>query len=93
MKKPAKRIPICAAKDIGNAYGYDQVLVFAWNRKTGTQHVTTWGRSAVDCDQIAQGGNHVKRELLGWPQSKACAEPNRVKMLKARIKELEAERV
>ena len=72
---------------------HDQVLVFAWSRKTGTQHVTTWGRSAEDCDQMAQGGNHVKRELLGWPQSKACAEPNRVKMLKARIKELEAERV
>jgi hypothetical protein len=68
---------------------HDQVLVFAWNRKTGTQHVTTWGRSAEDCDQIAQGGNHVKHELLGWPQSKACAEPHRVKLLKARIKELE----
>jgi hypothetical protein len=85
MKKSAKRIPICAAKDIGNTYGCDQVLVFAWSRKTGLQHVVTWGRTVEDCDQIAQGGNHLKRVILGWPESESCAEPNRVKKLKAQI--------
>jgi len=90
MKK-VKRIPIRAAKDIGKKYGCDQVLVFAWSRNTGLQHVVTWGRTVEDCDQIAQGGNYIKRTVLGWPQTEACAEPSRVKKLRARIKELEAQ--
>lgn len=82
-------IPIRAAKDVGNDFGYDQVLIFAWHRGSRTQHVTTWGRSQEDCDQIAQGGNYIKREVLGWPEAKACAEPSRVRRLKDRIAELE----
>jgi hypothetical protein len=51
--------------------------------------VVTWGRTVVDCDQAAQGGNRVKDVLLGWPKEMCGAEPDRVKKLKARIKELE----
>ena len=89
MKKSPERIPIKVAKEIGDRFKCDQVLVFAWNRETDRQHIVTWGRTTVDCDQIAQGGNYIKEKLLSWPENECCAEPNRVKQLKARIKELE----
>ena len=50
MKKPAKRIPICAAKDIGNAYGYDQVRVEQEDGDAARHHLGAVGRGLrPDC--------------------------------------------
>ena len=82
-----KKIPIKTAREIAHKFDYDQIIIWAWNKKCG-QHVTTYGKTIEDCDQVAQGGNWFKK-FLGWPKNLCCAEPNRVKLLKARIKELE----
>jgi len=84
-----KRIPIKAAKDIASQYGYDQVIIWAQKNDKHRQHVTTFGRSVVDADQAAQGGNYIKRKFLGGPANECLAEPTRVRKLRERIKELE----
>jgi len=61
-----KKIPIQTAKDIA-ALGYDEVIIVGCNYETGTQHVTTYGRSMKACENAALGGNAVKR-LLKWPE-------------------------
>ncbi len=35
MSKTGKRIPIKGAKEIGNKYGYSQVIVVAFDKETG----------------------------------------------------------
>ena len=70
-------IPISAAKQIADEYDWNQVIVVAWNKKTGTQHVTTYGKSKQDCKEAACGGNFVKR-ALGWPDELCHAEPERL---------------
>lgn len=74
--KTGRRIPIKDAKSIGKNHGYSQVIIVAWDKKTGTEHVTTWGQSEGDCIQAAQGGNFVKK-ALGWPESLCNTEPAR----------------
>lgn len=78
MSNTGKRIPINAAKDIGENYAYSQVIIVAWDKDTGTTHVTTWGKSLSDCEQAAIGGNFVKK-ALGWPNHLTEAKPARVK--------------
>jgi hypothetical protein len=78
MPKTGKRIPITAAKEIGNKHGYSQVIVVAWDKESGTTHITTWGKSLSDCEQAAIGGNFVKK-ALGWPNHLTEAKPARVK--------------
>lgn len=53
---------------IGVGYGWDQVIVVAWDANTGSEHVTTWGSNAKYCNQAAEGGNFVKK-ALGWPEN------------------------
>ena len=84
-----KKIPIKTAKQIAEDWGYDQVLIFGWDKKTCVTSVATYGRTTEDCDQIAQGGNWLKKTVLGWPESECCAEPSRVKKLRKKIKEFE----
>ena len=86
----ALKIPIAMGRSIALKYGYDQVLIWSWNKKKGQQHMTTFGRSVEDCDHVAQAGVHVKQQVFGWPESDALAEPHRVTTLKKRVKELEA---
>lgn len=74
--KPGKRIPISATKSIGDAYGYTQVIVTAFDKQTGITSVSTWGRSQEDCVQAAEGGNFVKK-ALGWPPEQCEAKPAR----------------
>jgi hypothetical protein len=71
-----KAIPISAARDIAKAYGKDQVIVVAWDQAHGKQHVTTYGKTAAECEQAAEGGNRVKR-ALGWPENLCSARPAR----------------
>lgn len=74
MDKP-KRIPIKIAKDIA-VLGYDEVIIVGCEYETGTQWVTTYGKSQAACENAAQGGNAVKK-LLKWPEDKCKAKPTR----------------
>lgn len=72
------RIPIKAARTIGQAYGFDQVVILARNSETGMQHVTTWGRNRALCAIAGELGDDAKRDLLGWPEEAiALNEPSR----------------
>lgn len=65
-----KRIPIAAARNIAEQYGYDQVIIIA--RKVGEdpaprgEHVTTYGRDKAHCGAAAHIGNFLKYKVMGW---------------------------
>jgi hypothetical protein len=74
-----KRIPISAARLIAEAYGYDQVMIYA--RKVdrpagvgetatqaikGGEHMTTYGIDRAHCDAMARIGNYLKTKIMGW---------------------------
>jgi hypothetical protein len=68
-------IKIQEAKQIAKL-GYDEVIIFGANYATGTQHVTTYGKSEAACENAARGGNAIKK-LLNWPPEKTNAKPRR----------------
>lgn len=74
------KIPWTEAKAFAERFDLDQVITWTW--ASGLQHVVTYGKSIRDSDQAAQGGNHLKRALLNWPASEACAMPDRVLRIK-----------
>lgn len=60
-----KPIPINAAKQIADKYGYDQVVVIA--RAVGEgEHVTTYGKDKENCAVAASIGNFLKFKVMGW---------------------------
>lgn len=60
-----KPIPISAAKQIAEKYGYDQVIVIA--RAVGEgEHCTTYGKDKANCDVAAQCGDFLKFKVMGW---------------------------
>jgi len=69
-----KKIPIKAAQEIAEKYGYDQVIIYA--RKVGEnpdphgEHLTTYGINKQHCDVAAQIGNHLKYKVFGWSGEK-----------------------
>ena len=64
-----KRIPITAARRIAEAYGYDQVIIYA--RKVGEdpephgEHLTTYGVTKAHCGAAAKIADYLKR-VMGW---------------------------
>lgn len=66
-----KRIPISAAKFIADSCGYDQIIVIG--RKVGDvadgagEHVTTYGVDKEHCRIAAHIGEHLKKNVMGWP--------------------------
>ena len=72
------KIPIKSAKDIAKNYGWDQVIIVAWNEKRDETHVTTFGKSLNDCAKAAMNGNLIKKNLLGWPDEQCQAKPRRL---------------
>ena len=85
-KTSGKRIPITAAKKIGEEFGYTQIIIHAYDGETECQCVTSWGKSLDDCDNAAQGGNAIKK-LLGWPEELCNAVPNRTKKRKKKLED------
>lgn len=81
-----KRIPVSAAKNFAIETGCAQVIVMAWDGQTS--HVVTWGATAIDCDQAAQGGDLMKA-TMGWPHDPTCM-PSRVKKLQAELTKAKA---
>jgi hypothetical protein len=70
---PMIPIPIRAAKEIAERYGYDQVVIIA-RRVTnevehGGEHVTTYGVDKENCEVAAQIGDHLKFNVMGWPKT------------------------
>jgi hypothetical protein len=74
-----KRIPISAARLIAEAYGYDQVMIYARkvDRQAGVgetatqaikggEHMTTYGIDRAHCDAMARIGNYLKTKIMGW---------------------------
>lgn len=84
MKKTAKRIPISAAKEVAEKFGYSQVIIHAYDGETGIQHVTTYGKTLADCDHAAFGGNTIKK-LLGFPEDTLHEKPARIKRKENKI--------
>ena len=74
----SKRIPIKAAKEFAKTYEKDQVIILCWDKQTNTTWVTTYGKSPEDCQQAADGGNEIKRQL-NWPEKDCDAVPSRTK--------------
>lgn len=72
-----KRLPISALKKLAKEFDKDQVIVLAWDKTTGVTHVTTYGKSIVDCEQAAIGGNRIKA-FMGWPPEDCNAIPKRI---------------
>lgn len=71
-----KRIPITAAKDVAEKFDCSQVIILAWDGEL--THVVTYGKTLLDCEQAAEGGNRVKR-FLGWPEDKCQDKPARAR--------------
>lgn len=64
------RLPIKAARDIADNYGWDQVIIVA--RKVGDEgyeHVVTYGAGRAHCEASARAGNAIKHHLMRWPSS------------------------
>lgn len=62
-----KPIPVSAAKQIGEAHGFDQVVIYA--RKVGDEggeHMTTWGSTPEHCGVVGRIGNALKQHIMGW---------------------------
>ena len=70
--RPMLEIPVSAAKDIADRYGYDQIVIIA--RRVGDEpdphgeHVTTYGRDKAHCGVAARVGNYIKHKIMGWPE-------------------------
>jgi hypothetical protein len=61
-----KPIPISAAKQIAEKYGYDQVVVIARAGDNGGEHVTTYGKDKLNCGVAARIGDFLKFKVMGW---------------------------
>jgi hypothetical protein len=65
-----KPIPIKAAKNIADTYGYDQIIIIG--RKVGQapdpcgEHMTTYGVTPTHCSVIAAAGNYLKEKVMNW---------------------------
>lgn len=67
-----RSIPITAAAQVAQAWGYDQVVIIARRVEAGAgephgEHVTTYGITVEHCAVAARIGNHFKHNLMGWP--------------------------
>lgn len=68
-----KPIPIAAAKQIAEKYGYSQVVIIA--RAVGEgEHVTTYGIDKENCAVAARIGDFLKHKVMGWKPA-ALAQP------------------
>lgn len=62
-----KDIPIKAAKEIAEKYGYDQIVIIG--RKVGEggrEHCTTYGVDKANCEVAAQIGDLLKEKVMKW---------------------------
>lgn len=70
-----KDIKIDYAKEVSQKSGYEEIIILGVDPATGTQHVTTYGKSKGQCKEAAKIGNRLKRQL-GWDEKDCHAEPS-----------------
>ena len=58
------RIPIKAAKKISTDYNWPEVVIFAYDPETGSQHVTSYGKTLEQCKDAARAGNYLKKHFV-----------------------------
>lgn len=67
--RPMQEIPISAARDIANKYGYDQVLIYG--RRVGEEpqpfgeHLTTYGVTKEHCG-VMEKISATLQKFMGW---------------------------
>lgn len=71
------KIPIEEAKGLSEKLNLSQVIIVALDSE-GYTHVVTYGKSKLECEQAALGGNFVKR-ALGWPEKMCSDKPERIR--------------
>ncbi len=74
-----KKIPIQAAKKLSEKYGFSEIIILAYDVKSGFQNVVTFGKTKEQCINAANNGNHLKRKFFGWPEELCNAKPRRIK--------------
>jgi heterodisulfide reductase subunit C len=85
LRAAMKRLGIRVAREVAVKTGSRQVILLAWD---GTlTHVVTYGVTAEDCAQAAEGGNMLAAKW-GWPECND--QPSRVKKLEKEIAEIRA---
>ena len=68
-------IPISAAKQIAENYGYHQVVIIARAiGEGGGEHCTTYGVNKEHCSVAARIGDYLKYKVMQWAQVKALNE-------------------
>lgn len=68
LSEDYKPVPVIEARAIAERYDKDQVLIFAWDKRNGRTHITTYGSDEAHARMAAKGGNKVA-EILGLKQS------------------------
>lgn len=68
---PMIPIPVRAAKEIAERYGYDQVVIVArrvsdGDTEAGGEHVTTYGVNKIHCEIATMIGDYLKYKVMGW---------------------------
>ncbi len=61
--KPARRIPITAARRIAEQYGMDQVILLAWTERDARTHFVSYGRTREFCKLAAAGVDRIVHYL------------------------------
>ncbi len=78
-------VTVNTAKVISEIYEKDQVIIICWDKKHNTSTVTTYGKTFIDSNQAACGGNSIKKSL-GWPDKLCHDESYRVRTVKEALK-------
>ncbi len=64
-----KDIPISAAKEIAEKYGYHQIVIIGRSVGIGgREHCTTYGVDKANCDVAAKIGDFLKYKVMKWEQ-------------------------
>lgn len=71
-----ENIKISDAKRISEKSGFPEIVIFGYDPESGSQHVTTYGKTKLQCNDAAKAGNHLKR-ALGWPEKDCHAKPSK----------------
>ncbi len=74
-------IPIRHGKNIGEQYGFDQIIIIGVNPNNNQSSVATWGKTTEQSHQVAIAGNKIKKEVLKWNEENCNAISNKIKKL------------
>lgn len=68
--RPMKPIPISAAKEIAEKYGYDQIIIYArrvdTEDETGGEHMTSYGVDEAHCAAAQLIAHHLQKDKMNW---------------------------